>query len=126
MKQILQKYTNFCIFLSHTGIPGPWGLIYGSRCLQICQMQVAPSGGQIYNQCNYCPLVAKFITNESSAILWSNSQLMHVAPSGGQIYAISVMDSIPKIRCASGNIFVQHQTDVSVYDGLMYDGHLIF
>ena len=30
-----KKHTNFCVFLSHTGIPGPWGPIYGSRCLSV-------------------------------------------------------------------------------------------
>ena len=46
---------------------------------------MAPSGGQICNSCKWCHLVAKFATNASGAIWWSNLQLMQVAPSGGQI-----------------------------------------
>ena len=35
-------------------------------------MQVAPSGGQIYNQCKQRHLVAKFATNASDAMLLPN------------------------------------------------------
>ena len=47
-------------------------------------MQVVPSGGQIYNQCKWRHLVAKFGTNASGTIWWPNLPLMQVAPSGGQ------------------------------------------
>ena len=47
-------------------------------------MQVAPSGDKIWNYCNRCHLVTKFVTNASGAIWWPNLQLMQVAPSGGQ------------------------------------------
>ena len=54
---------------------------------QKMHIQVAPSGGQIYNLCKSCHLVAKFATNTSGAIWWSNLQQMQVAPpSGGQIW----------------------------------------
>ena len=48
-------------------------------------MQVVSSCDQILNQCILCHLLAKFSTNASGAIWWSNLQLMQVAPSGGQI-----------------------------------------
>ena len=70
--------------------------------------------------------MAKFKTNTSSAIWWPNLKPMQVAPSGGQILNQSklrhlvlteinlkwfwlkkisqVMDSIPWVRCASGNV----------------------
>ena len=61
-------------------------------------MQLAPSGGQIWNQyasgasggkignqCKWRHLVAKFATKVSGAIWWPNLQLMQVVPSGGQI-----------------------------------------
>ena len=38
-------------------------------------MHVVPSGGQICNQCKWRHLVAKFRTNASDAICWSNLQL---------------------------------------------------
>ena len=49
-------------------------------------MQVAPSGGQIWNQCKWHHLVAKFATYASGAIGWPILQLMQMAPSGGQIW----------------------------------------
>ena len=48
-------------------------------------MQVMPSCGQICNSCKWRYLLAKFATNASGAIWWSNLQLMQLAPSGGQI-----------------------------------------
>ena len=39
-------------------------------------MQVAPSGGQIWNYCKWRHVVAKFGTNSSGAIWWSNLELM--------------------------------------------------
>ena len=74
-------------------------------------MQVAPSGGNICNECRWrhlvvkfainasgaiwwpnlqlkckcCHLVVKFATDEVGAIWWPNLQLMQVLPSGGQI-----------------------------------------
>ena len=50
---------------------------------------VALSGGQICNTCKWCHLVAKFATN-ASVIL------------AGEI--IQVKESIPWVRCASGNV----------------------
>ena len=73
-------------------------------------MQLVPSGGQIWNQSKWCTR-------------WPNWQPMQVAPSGGQICNqfkkfhwnqfqtilverfTQVMDSIPWVRCASGNVF---------------------
>ena len=72
-------------------------------------MQLAPSGGQIWNQSKWCTL-------------WPNWQPMQVAPSGGQSCNqfkkfhwnqfqtilverfYQVIDSIPWVRCASGNV----------------------
>ena len=48
-------------------------------------MQVAPSGGQIWNLCKWRHLVAKFETNASGTIWWTILQLIIIAPSGGQI-----------------------------------------
>ena len=62
-------------------------------------MQVVPSGGQICNQCKWRHLVAKIGTNACDAIWWTILQLMQIAPS-------QVIDSIPWVRCASGNVFV--------------------
>ena len=45
-------------------------------------MQVALSGGQIWNQCKNYHLVVKG-TNSSGAFWWSNFELMQVAPPGG-------------------------------------------
>ena len=50
-------------------------------------MQVAPTGGQIYNSCMRRYLVAKFTTDVSGATLHANLQLIQVAPPGGQINA---------------------------------------
>ena len=47
-------------------------------------MQMAPSGGQICNQCKWCHLVAKFGTNDRFAISWPNLELTQVALSGGE------------------------------------------
>ena len=47
-------------------------------------MQVVSSGGQIYNQCMWLHLVAKFGTNASGAIRWTILQLMQIAPLGDQ------------------------------------------
>ena len=49
-------------------------------------MQVAPPDDQILNQSKLCHLVAKYTTNTSGAIWWSNLQLMQMVPSGGQIF----------------------------------------
>ena len=82
-------------------------------------MQVTQPGGKICNLCKWCHLVAKFATNASGAIWWPNLELMQVAPSGGQFYKLykkqekwygvasltQVIDSIPWVRCASGNVY---------------------
>ena len=47
-------------------------------------MQMVPPDDQIFNQSKLCHLLAKFSTNASGAIWWSNLQLMQVVPSGGQ------------------------------------------
>ena len=38
-------------------------------------MHVMLPGGQLWNQCKWCNLVAKFATNASGAIWWLNFQL---------------------------------------------------
>ena len=48
-------------------------------------MQVVPSGGQIFNQCKWRHLVAKFGTNASCAIWWPNLKLMQALPCGRRI-----------------------------------------
>ena len=65
--------------------------------------------------------MAKFGTNESGAIWWPNLELMLVEPPGGQMLnsytwnqvdhylageITQVIDSIPWVRCASGNVFL--------------------
>ena len=64
--------------------PGYWlrNLSYLSSLELI---QVAPSGDQIWNLCNWRHLVTKFGTNASGAIWWPNFELLQVAPSGDQI-----------------------------------------
>ena len=53
-------------------------------------MQVAPSGGQNWNQCKWRYLVAKSVTNAGGATWWCKKQqyiqATQVAPQGGQIY----------------------------------------
>ena len=44
------------------------------------------SNGKIGNQCKWCHLVVKYVTNVSGAIWWANFQLMQLASSGGQIW----------------------------------------
>ena len=59
-------------------------------------MQVTPYGGQICNLCKWRHLVAKFATNASGT--------MQVAfYFDGEI--TQVLDAIPWVRCASGNVF---------------------
>jgi hypothetical protein len=48
-------------------------------------MQLAASGGQIWNQCKWRHLVDSFVTNSSGAIRWPTLQLAQVVSSGGQI-----------------------------------------
>ena len=71
--------------------------------------------------------MAKFGTNAIGAIWWTTLQLMQIAPSGGQIAncitcwpnlepmqvafyltgeITQVIDSIPWVRCASGNVLI--------------------
>ena len=40
-------------------------------------MHVTLPGGQLWNQCKWCHLVAKFATNASGAIWWLNLQLKY-------------------------------------------------
>ena len=48
-------------------------------------MHVMLPGSQLWNQCKWRHLVAKFATNASGAMWWPNLELIQVAPSGGQI-----------------------------------------
>ena len=48
-------------------------------------MQLAPSGGQIWNQCKWRHLVDNFVTNASGAIRWPTLQLAQEVSSGDQI-----------------------------------------
>ena len=65
---------------------------------------MAPCGGQIRSLCKCRHLVAKFGTNASGAICWPNLALMQVAfYLAGEI--TQVIDAIPWVRCASGNVF---------------------
>ena len=70
-------------------------------------MQLAPSGGQIFNLCKWHHLVAKFATYASGAIWWPNLQIMQVAPSGGQICNLCKLHHlVPKFATyASGTIW---------------------
>ena len=48
--------------------------------------------------------MAKFGTNASCAIWWPNLELMQAEPPlAGEI--IQVLDAIPWVRCASGNVY---------------------
>ena len=47
-------------------------------------IQVAPSGGQQWNECKWHHLVAKLVTNSRSPNCWPNLQLVYVVLSGGQ------------------------------------------
>ena len=77
-------------------------------------MQVAPSGGQNWNQLHVGPiwnqfwwhhLVVKFWTNTSGTTYnWPNLEPKQVAfYSAGEI--TQVIDSLPWVRCASGNVY---------------------
>ena len=57
--------------------------LQGNVAMQVTQ--VAPSGGQICNQCQWRHLVAKFATDASGSTWWENLQLMQVAQPGGKI-----------------------------------------
>ena len=65
-------------------------------------MQVVPSGGQNCNKCKWCHLVAKFGTNASCAIWWPNLKMQVEPPLVREI--TQVLDAIPWVRCASGNV----------------------
>ena len=53
-------------------------------------MQVVPSGGQIFNECKSCNLVAKFATNASVAMLLPN--LVQVTDSiSGSVVPLTAM-----------------------------------
>ena len=55
------------------------------------QFQLGPFGPLYFVfhiLCKWSYLVAKFATNASAAIRWTNLQLMQVAPSGGQIFEL--------------------------------------
>ena len=43
-------------------------------------------GSQLWKQCKWRHLVAKYATNASGAIWWPNCQLIQMASSGGQLY----------------------------------------
>ena len=73
---------------------------------QTCSyMQAAPPGGQTWNQCKGHYMLAKFGTNTSGTTCWSNLELMQVVFLVGEIY--QVIESIPWVRCASGNVLSQ-------------------
>ena len=79
-------------------------------------MQVVPSGGQNCNYCKWCHLVAKFVTYACSATWWPKLEPMLIALHVGQICnqckwhlageITQVKESIPWVRCASGNVWV--------------------
>ena len=66
---------------------------------------MAPAGSQICNKCKWCHLVAKFGTNASGAIWWPNLELMQVEPPLAEEIT-QVRDAIPRVRCASGNVYI--------------------
>ena len=68
-------------------------------------MLIALHVGQIWNQCWWRHLVVKFWTNTSgTAYNWPNLEPMQVAfYLAGEI--TQVKESIPWVRCASGNVF---------------------
>ena len=55
---------------------------------------MAPPDDQIFNQCKLCHLVAKYATNTSGTIWWSNLQLLQVAPSVAMFSLAIVTESI--------------------------------
>ena len=67
-------------------------------------MQVAPSGGENWNQCKWHHLVVMFGTNTSGTTYnWPNLEPMQVAfYLAGEI--TQVKEAIPWVRCASGNV----------------------
>ena len=75
-------------------------------------MQVVPYGGQIFNQCKWRHLIAKFGTNASGAKIGTNANCNTCWPNLEQILVAfylageitQVIDSIPGVRCASGNV----------------------
>ena len=80
-------------------------------------MQVAPSGGQICDQCKWRHLVAKFGINVGGAIWWPNCQLMQrrhpvvkfATNASGAIWWPNLRDYSSYglnfwVRCASDNV----------------------
>ena len=61
------------------------------------------------NQSKLCHMVAKFASNASCAIWWTNVQIMQVAPSGGQIGtnasgAVLLPNSVQVTESISGSV----------------------
>ena len=76
-------------------------------------MPIALNVGQIWNQCWWRHLVVKFWTNTSGTTYnWPNLEPMKVEFFlAGDI--TQVIDSIPWVRCASGNVFCgEHDVQV--------------
>ena len=73
-------------------------------------MQVAPPGGQIWNQCQVHYMFAKFGTNSGGITWWSTFELFTSEK------IIQVINSIPWVRCASGNVFTQACDACDKYD----------
>ena len=76
-------------------------------------MQVTQPGGQLCKQCKWCHLVAKFATNASGAIWWSNLQLMQVAPFSGQIWNL----------CKWRHLVAKYATNAS--HGVNFQSHIM-
>ena len=67
-------------------------------------MQVAPPGGQTCDLSKYRHPVAKIETNPNGITCWPNLEAMQEAFFlAGEI--AQVIESIPWVRCASGNVF---------------------
>ena len=62
-------------------------------------------GGQLWNQCKWRHLVAKFVTDASGASCWPNLEPMPVAFFLSAEEITQVKEAIPWVRCASGNVF---------------------
>ena len=71
-------------------------------------MQATPPGGQAWNQCKWHYMLAKFGTNTSGTTCWPNLEVPFFL--AGDI--AQVIESIPWVRCASGNVFAFHRKSI--------------
>ena len=80
-------------------------------------MHVTLPGGQRWNQCKWCHLVAKFVTEANIATWWPQLEPMLIGTNASGILFSwrdkQVLDAIPWVRCASDNVLLLPYTTIS-------------